>query len=404
MATDSLSLRDARRIALAAHGFGQPRPAGQVTAGDMARVVRKLGLLQIDYVNVLAPAHHLVIFSRLGPYSRPALHELLYRSGKFTEQWAHEASIVPAEVWPLLRHRMATRRLRPYGFDQFLEENAGYADWALEQVRQQGPMTAERLASSEGVDRRFRYAWSRTAQRAVLEAHFTRGTIAIADRLPNYARSYDLAERVLGREHLERRIEPVEAQRELLRRAAGALGVATAEDLADYYRMPVRDAKPGIAELAEAGEIRPVTVEGWRSPAYLHRDARLPRAIETAAVLSPFDPVVWFRPRAVRLFDFEYRIEIYTPAHQRKWGYYVLPFLHGERLAGRVDLKAERSKGELVVPGAYLEGHGDAESTADAMARELKLVAQWLALDSVRVAARDRFARQLAQALRNVGE
>ena len=400
MPADLISLHEARRIALAAQGFGRRPAARRVTVRDLGRVIRQIGLLQIDYVNVLTPAQYLVPYSRLGPYPRPRLDQAIYGGGQFTEQWAHEASIVPVETWPLLRHRMETHRVRPWGFERFLEKNAVYAQWVLEQVRARGPLTAADLPDRDGVERRLPGTWARTVPRAVLEAFFGQGVLGVAARRPDFSRAYDLAERLIPPE--QRRLAPgrEEAQRELLCLAARAHGAGTAEDLADYYRMPIREARARLAELVEAGELMETRVEGWRATAYLHPEAKAPRTIDGAALLSPFDPVVWFRPRALRLFHFHYRIEIYVPEPKRRWGYYVLPFLLGDRLAARVDLKADRANGRLLVRSAHLEAGADGASTADALSEELRRMADWLELDGVAVERRGDLARALASAVR----
>jgi uncharacterized protein YcaQ len=395
MPPDTLSLSEARRIALGAQGFDRPRPR-KVTARDLRRTIRQLGLLQIDFVNVLTPAHYQVPFSRLGPYKKSALDDLVYRRREFTEHWAHEASILPVESWPLLGHRMETHRPRPWGFEKFLKEQPEYVEWVVEQVRARGALTADDLPAAFG---RIPGAWHGSVQRAVLEAHFGRGVLAVSTRRPNFSRAYDLAERVVPAEHHGRKLEREDAQRELVRLAARAHGVGAAADLADYYRMPVRETRPHIAELAEAGELREVRVEGWREPAWLHREARLPKRIDAAALLSPFDPVVWYRPRAARLFEFDYTIEIFVPREKRKWGYYVLPFLLGDRLVARVDLKADREARRLLVLAAYPEPGVKQAAVADALARELRTMASWLGLDSVLVERRDSFTRKLAAAV-----
>ncbi|MBI3667370.1 MAG: YcaQ family DNA glycosylase [Acidobacteria bacterium] len=253
-----LSLSEARRIALAAQGFDRLRPRGRVETRHLRRTIRQLGLVQIDYVNVLAPAHYQVLFSRLGPYETSLLDDLVYRRREFTEQWAHEASILPVESWPLFRHRMETHRVRPYGFERFMEQHADYVDWVLEEVRARGPLTADDLPEPEGIPRRIPGAWFGTVPRAVLEAHFGRGALAVAGRRPDLARVYDLAERVLPPEHYRRHVELEEAQRELLRLATRAHGVGAAGDLADYYRLPLRVARQRIAGLVGAGELREV--------------------------------------------------------------------------------------------------------------------------------------------------
>ncbi len=401
MSRGHLSLSEARRIALAAQGFDRPRPNGRVGVGHFRRTIRQLGLLQIDYVNVLVPAHYQVLFSRLGPYNRSRLDEFVYRRGEFTEQWAHEASIVPVDSWPLLRHRMAVHRVRPYGFELFIDRNPAYVDWVLDEVRRRGPLTADDLAEPDGMARRIAGdAWVGTVPQAVLEAHFGRGLLAVAERRANFARVFDLAERLIPPEHHGRQVQPEEARRELLRRAARSQGVGTAGDLADYYRMPVREARPRLAELVAAGELREVRVEGWREPAYLHPAARLPSRIDAAALLSPFDPLIWYRARAERLFNFAYRIEIYVPEAKRKWGYYILPFLMADRLVARVDLKADRTGRRLLVLAAYLEPHAKSGAVSNALAAELRTMATWLGLDTVAVERRGDFARALAAAVR----
>jgi uncharacterized protein YcaQ len=400
MSRDGLSLGEARRIALAAQGFDHRRPRGRIGTRDLRGAIRKMGLLQIDYVNVLVPSHYLVPFSRIGPYERSHLDDLVYRRREFTEQWAHEASILPVETWPLLRHRMEAHRVRPRGFELFLEQHPGYVDRVLDEVRARGPLTADDLPGPEGIPRRIADAWFGTIPRAVLEAHFGRGVLAVAERRTSFVRAYDLAERVLSAEHHRREVGREEAQRELLRLAARSLGVGTAGDLADYYRMPIREARGRIAELVEAGELREVQVEGWREPAYLHPEARLPSRIDAAALLSPFDPLVWHRARAARLFDFEYRIEIYVPREKRRWGYYVLPFLLGDRLVARVDLKADRAGRRLLVLAADIEPDAEGTSVANALAAELLTMAVWLGLDSVSVGRQGGFIRTLAAAVR----
>jgi uncharacterized protein len=400
-----LSLDEARRIALAAQGFDRARPSGTVTTQHLRRAIHQLGLLQLDFVNVLVPAHYQVLFSRLGPYNRSRLDHLVYTRREFTEQWAHEASIVPVETWPLLRHRMEKHRVRPWGFEKFMAQNPAYVERVLEEVRARGPIGAGDLPDADGVPRRIQEAisfqdsseaWLGTVPRATLEAHFGRGALAIAVRRPDFSRLYDLAERVIPLEHHSRTIGLEDAQRQLLRQAARSHGIGTAADLADYYRMPVRVARDRLAELIEAGELRQVRVEGWREPAYLHPEAKLPPRIEAASLLSPFDPVVWYRPRTERLFHFEYRLEIYVPREKRRWGYYVLPFLLGDRLVARVDLKADRPARRLQVLAAYLEPNANSTAVAEALTQELQSWAAWLDLDSVAVNRHNRFARTLA--------
>ena len=399
MRRTDLSLNEARRIALAAQGFDRARPRGRVDARHLRRCIKQLGLVQIDYVNVLVPAQYQVLFSRLGPYQRPRLDDLVYRSGEFTEQWAHEASIIPMDAWPLLRHRMATRKVYPYGFDTFLKQNPEYAQMVLDRIREQGPLTAGDLPGPPNSASRIPGAWFGTVPRATLEAHFGRGNLGVADRLPNFQRVFDLSERVVPAPDYGRAFPEQEAQRELLRRASRAHGIGTAADLADYYRMPVRIARQRLLELSESGELDAVRVRAWKEPAFLHPNAKLPNSIRAASLLSPFDPLVWFRPRAARLFEFDYRIEIFFPEAKRKWGYYVLPFLLGDRLVARVDLKADRKARRLLVRSAHIESHADPSSVAPALAVELTTMAGWLDLEAVKVGRRGNLARALGKAL-----
>jgi len=394
MRSNDLSLSEARRIALAAQGFDRPRPK-RVDVRHLRRTIHQLGLIQIDYVNVLLPAQYQVPFSRLGPYDRSRFDDLVYREREFTEQWAHEASIIPMDTWPLLRHRMDTRRVYPYGFEKFLEQNPEYAQLVLDLVRARGPLTAGELPGPENSPTRIPGAWFGTIPRATLGAHFGRGRLGVTERLPSFQRVFDLAERLIPAEHYDRDVSEDEAQRELVRRASRAHGIGTAADLADYYRMSVRIARERLRELKEVGELQVVRVQDWKEPAYLHRSARLPKDIAATSLLSPFDPVVWFRPRAARLFEFAYRVEIFFPKTQRKWGYYVLPFLLGDRLVARVDLKADRPTRRLLVLAAYLEPEAPPAKVAKKLAAELQTMATWLGLESVKVGRRGSLATAL---------
>jgi hypothetical protein len=271
----------------------------------------------------------------------------------------------------------------------------------LDEVRARGPVLAGEIAEPNGTRARGGGWWGWTMAKATLEGHFARGTIAIAERrTAGFARAYDLAERIVPNEHQTRTLSREDAQRELIRIAARATGIATAADLADYYRMAPREARQRVVELASAGELRQVRVEGWRDPAYLAADARVPRAISASALLSPFDPVIWYRPRAERLFGFDFRIEMYVPREKRVYGYYVLPFLLGDRIVGRVDLKADRAAGCLRALGSYVEEHASPDAVAPALAAELRAMAAWLGLDDVAAGRRGPLARPLAAALR----
>jgi len=392
-----LSAGEARRIALAAQGFDHERPRRKADVRHFRRVIDSLGLLQLDYVNVLIPAHFLVLWSRLGAYDRRRFERFAYDSGELTEQWAHEASIVSASAWPLLGYRRKAHKIGSRNPIRKLRGGTAYLGAVLEQVQRDGAVTANDLPPVPG-PRRKPGDWHRTIPRCALEYHFATGALAVATRLANFHRLYDLPERVLPAEHLTPAIAEDDARRELLTRAAKALGVATLRDLADYYRMPTRDVAPLIQDLVDAGTLSTVSVDGWQETAYLYRSTRLPRQITGASLLSPFDPVVWFRPRAERLFGFHYRIEIYVPAAQRKWGYYVLPFRVGDDIVARVDLKADRQSGKLLVLAAHDEADTDRSNCVSHLARELRALAAWLELDDIRVAKKNEFSRSLAKA------
>jgi len=391
---ETISLPDARRVALAAQGFGAPRPR-RPHARHLQAVVDRLALVQIDSVNVVTPAHYQVFFSRVGNYRRALLDELLYKRRAFTEQWAHEASIIPVATWPLLRHRMNPQDRRMRALGEYMKKNVSYAARVLEEVRERGPLTAADISEPDGTKGKRGKWWGWTHAKAALEGHFAFGAMAIAERRQaGFARVYDLVERVLPEEHVTREVAHDDARLELARQATRALGVFTRRDLGDYFRIPLAEVRVVLAELERLGEVREVRVEGWSDTAYLRVDAKRPRQIEAAAILSPFDPVVWFRPRTERLYDFHYRIEIYTPAPKRRYGYYVFPFLHNDRIVGRADLKADRAEGVLRVLATHKESHAPDDS-AKALASELQRMAEWLELDDVHVANKGNFARVL---------
>ncbi len=393
-----LSAAEARRIALAAQGFDRARPRSPSDARHFRRTMANIGVLQLDFVNVLLPAHFLIVWSRLGPYDRSKFEHFIYESGEFTEQWAHEASIVSTRDWPLLAHRR--REYQPWFSSPIrnLRDSEEYLANILKQVRQSGPITAHDLPPLESPKRK-PGDWHKSMPRRALEIHFGKGELGVSRRLPNFQRVYDLPERLIHGEHCSSRWCKADAQRELLQRASRFLGVATSHDLADYYRMAPRDVPPLIEELVEDSALLEISVDGWSQPAFLARDARMPRKIGGASLLSPFDPVVWFRPRAKRLFGFEYRIEIYVPAAKRRWGYYVLPFRVGDRIVARVDLKADRKAGNLLLQNAHLEATADMQETAVALASELRILAEWLELDGVKTVSANAFYKALASQL-----
>lgn len=395
MARLRFSLSEARRIAIAAQGLHRARPERPVTARDIGGIIRRLGLIQLDFVNVLIPAHYQPVFSRLGPYPRALFDRVVYRGRQFTEQWPHEACIIPVETWPLLLFRMEEHRCRPRGFEAFLSANQDYVQTVLDIVREKGPVAAAALPEPDGHGRRLDQAWFGTIPRAVLEYHFAKGTLTVVARQPDMARVFDLPERWIPAEIHARRIERDQAHRELLHRAASACGIATLADLADYYRLTPAHCRPRVDDLVRAGQLREVEVEGWREPAYLHVGAVLPRRGAARTLLSPFDPLIFYRPRIQRLFDFNYRIEIYTPEAKRKYGYYVLPFLLGESLVARFDLKADRASSRLLVRTAHLEPGADPLTTAREARREFEAWASWLGLASVEISRKGNLAAAL---------
>ena len=394
------SRAEARRVALAAQGFDRRRPDSPNDIRHIRRIINRLGLLQLDYVNVLIPAHYLVLYSRLGAYHCQRLNDLVYRRKEFIEQWAHEASIVPADAWSLLQHRRDAYQPFPNSPIMKLPGRTKYLEQVLRIVEERGPVTSNDLPPIPGPKRKAG-DWHRSVPRWALEYHFGFGSVAVANRLPNFQREYDLPERLIDKAHLQKRVPRQDAQRNLICRAAKACGISTMRDLADYYRMSPKDALPRVQELVEEGKLKEVKVEGWREVGLLARDAVVPRRISVSALLSPFDPLVWFRPRAERVFDFRYRIEIYVPASKRKWGYYVLPYLLDDRIVARVDLKADRKNKQLLVLAAHEEAGIDFARVTRKLAEELASLAAWLNLDSVRVSRRGSFTRMLFTASRD---
>jgi len=390
-----LSAAEARRIALAAQGFDRERPSAPPDARHFKRVIDALGLIQLDFVNVLMPAHFLVLWSRLGAYDRARFERFVYHKGDYTEQWAHEASIVPASSWPLLEHRRQAYQMHKNNPIRKLRNRNAYLDAVLQQVQRDGALTASELPPAPG-PKRNPGDWHRSIPKWALDYHLRRGSLAVSKRLRNFQRVYDLPERVLSGHHLQRSLSSTDAQRELLKLAAGALGIATLHDIADYYRMSPRETAPLVQDLVDAGALSKVKVEGWSETAFLSSAARLPRTIRGASLLSPFDPVVWFRPRTERLFNFHYRIEIYVPAPKRKWGYYVLPFRVGDDIVARVDLKADRQSKRLLVLGAHEENGIDRPGCCQCLATELHALKDWLCLNDILVTRGNAFARSLA--------
>ena len=366
----------ARRIALGAQGFNDPRPTGRVDRRHLRRVVDRMGLIQIDSVNVLVRSQELPLFARLGPHPRRLIPDAT-AAGELFEYWVHEASHVPVELHPYLRWVMEDSH-HWRGLEEFRHARSDFVEETFRRVRDEGPVAAGDLTTREG---RKGAWWDWDEAKHALEILFFEGRVAATRRPTDFARMYDLAERVIPREILGLPTPPkAEAQKELLRRAARHHGIGTVNDFADYHRQKVTPCKTYVRELVEEGELIETSVDGWGKPAYLHAGATVPREVGARALLSPFDPVVWFRERGRRLFDFEYRIEIYTPAARRRYGYYVLPFLLGDTIVGRVDLKADRANGRLLVPGAHAEPGVDHDHAAAELAAELASMAGWLGL------------------------
>lgn len=390
---ESLSISQARRIALAAQGFVD-RPHESPTMRTFDRTVGRTGVLQVDSVNVLQRAHFMPLYSRMGAYDVDLLRRAAsgQEQRRLVEYWAHVQAYMPVDLWPAMQHRMQHYRERQHKW--WKDVPFDLHDGLLAEIRDRGALTARDLDVGEERAKQH-WGWNWSKAKIALDFLYMTGEIAIAGRNGQFEVRYDLPERVIPRRVLERPTPTkAEADIELVRRAARSHGVATIQDLRDYYRMGVAETAAAVAVLVESGELQPVTVEGWSRAAYLHREARLPRWVRARSLLSPFDPVVWERARTEALFDFLYRIEIYTPAHQRVHGYYVLPFLLGDRLVGRVDLKADRPARTLIVKAAYAEPAAPPETAAE-LGEELWRLAGWLGLDDVLVEPRGDLAPAL---------
>jgi uncharacterized protein YcaQ len=398
-----LSRAQARRIALVAQGFRDPRHTTP-TMRTFSRTLARTGVLQVDSVNVLQRAHYMPLFSRMGPYDPGMLTRASERRPRrMVEYWAHVQAFMPVELWPVMRHRMDSYR-DSARWGEWTRANQRIVERVREQVRDGGAATARQL--DDGAPRnRDNWGWNWSETRKALDYLWLVGDVAMAGRNGQFEPVYDLPERVLPAEVLAAPVpDEREAIKELVRRAARSHGVATVRCLTDYYRLQMhrgagsRAAQRAVDELVEEGELLPVRIEGWKRPAWLHRDAAVPRRVHARAVLSPFDPVVWERERTEQLFDFHYRIEIYVPEEKRQYGYYVLPFLLGDRIVGRVDLKADRRGGVLLVKAAYAEP-GAPPETAEELAAELGELATWLGLDTVDVQPRGDLAPQLSMVM-----
>ena len=375
---DSLSIKDARALALAAQGFDSPRTKTKSTTADAVALIKKLGVIQIDSVNVLVRSQELPLFSRLGDHDRNAIPKATSQ-GKIFEYWGHEAAHLPVELHPMFRFKMHAARsgkLKHWGLTSFYAENKSFVKRIFKHVEVNGSTSARELSTRTTKKSSW---WDWDEAKTALEYLFLTGELMSCGRGSDFARVYDIPERVLPRKILQMPTpSETEARKDLLVRAMRAQGVATMRDLADYYRQKPAVVKPLVSELVEQGVLREVSVDGWQDTAYVHRNAQLPKRLFATALLSPFDSLVWCRPRNERLFNFHYRIEIYTPKEKRKFGYYVLPFMMNGEIVGRVDLKADRANSKLLVQSVHTERGVKRETINRALNAELQLMASWL--------------------------
>ncbi|MFI7676661.1 winged helix-turn-helix domain-containing protein [Actinophytocola sp. NPDC049390] len=401
----------ARRIALGAQGFTEPRAGGDVSRRHLKRVLDRVRLIQLDSVNVAVRAHYMPLFSRLGPYPTDLVDDAAWthrarRPRLLVEYWAHEASLLPVADWPLFRWRMREYEAKyAHRYASLLKDAPGLFDDVLAAVKELGPIGAGPLEDELGLaEGRAKKApggwWNRSAVKHACEWLFATGELTTGTRR-GFQRLYDLPERVLPSDVLAAPpVSDEDAARELMLRAAGAHGIGTEPDLRDYYRLKPARSQVALAELVAEGAVEQVEVHGWAQPAYRHVDAKTPRKVAGRALLSPFDPLIWRRERTERIFGFHYRIEIYVPEPKRVYGYYVFPFLLDGELVGRVDLKTDRATGLLQARGAFAEPAVDPARVANEMAAELRTMAGWLGLDGVTVGSKGNLATALARALK----
>jgi uncharacterized protein len=406
MRNASLTAAQARRISVAAQGFSDQRSGAPLTRAHLRRLISRIQVLQLDSVSVAVRAHYAPVFSRLGPYDRDVLDRAAWgpRPARLlAEYWAHEAALMAVDDWPLMRWRMRQYRHGRWG-THIVKANPRLVDAVIAAVEELGPSTAGQIEAHLATEpRRNKGAWwNRSDTKWIAEALFASGVLTTATRV-GFARHYDLVERVLPAAVLAREVDDDEAIRQLALRAATALGVATEADIRDYFRLSAHQVKPAIADLEAAGELERVAVDGWSAPAYLPAGLPVPRRDRGTALLCPFDPLIFFRPRVERLFGFHYRIEIYTPAAKRQYGYYVWPLLLDGQLVARVDLKADRTADALRVVGAFAEPEAPRPRVVTALAGELESMASWLGLGGVSVADRGDLARELRRASRRAG-
>ncbi len=400
----TLTAAQARRIAITAQGFAEAKPPGPVNPAHLRRLIDRIQVLQLDSVSVAVRAHYAPVFSRLGHYDREILDRAAWshsaRSPRLlVEYWAHEAALMSVDDWPLLRWRMREYRHGRWG-TEIVKRNARLADDIVAAVAALGPSTAGQIEAHLESEPRGRKGpwWDRSDTKWVAEALWSAGVLTTATRV-GFARHYDLTERVLPADVVARDVDEADAVRELTLRAATALGIGTEADLRDYFRLAARQVKPAIADLLASGEIEGVDVAGWAAPAYLRAGQVVPRKDRGTALLCPFDPLIFFRPRVERLFGFHYRIEIYTPAPRRQFGYYVWPLMLDGQLVGRVDLKADRITNTLHVAGAFAEDGHRHSQVAEALVGELRAMASWLGLEDVSVGERGDLVTELCRSL-----
>lgn len=391
-----VSLDSAKRIALAAQGFSTPRPTGRVDRRHLRKVIDHVGLIQIDSVNVVVRSQELPLFSRLGNHPRSLIPDATNNAELF-EYWCHEASHLPIEMQPLMRWRMeqAKRGEMWGGLVRAAKKNTKLLNEIRDRVQNDGPIVAGDVKTRTGPKGSW---WDWDTGKAMLEYLFWTGEITARRRPSDFARVYHALHDVFPA-HILKAKTPTEdeARRELVLRAAKSVGIGTLSDLADYHRQTPTRIRQIVKDLVEDGELEQVRVEGWRDTAFVLPNTVQPRSVNARALLSPFDSLVWCRPRIERLFNFHYRIEIYTPAPKRIYGYYVLPFLLGDSLVARVDVKADRKEGVLLVPGAYSEPNVDIAYVAAELMAELKLMATWLGLHTVRVGTNGDLSRPLSK-------
>ena len=385
-----LSAAQARRVAIAATGLGERRPAGKVDVRHLRKVVQQVGIVQLDSVNAVARAHELLFFSRLGPFDKQLLHSFVYERRELYEGWLHVASLIPTELWPMLAWRRSSGVHT--GWNEWRSKNASVVHEVESMLRERGPLASSdvnHLGPKKGP------WWDWSLGKRAIEALFVAGEVGVTTRRGAFERVYDLIERVIPPEVLAAPPVPEhESRRRLLLLAAHSLGIGTLKDLADYHRQLLTTAKPILRELVAEGDLVEHAVEGWSDPAYALPTMKVPRrGCPDGRLVSPFDPLVWYRPRNVRLFGLDYTIEIYVPEPKRVYGYYVLPFLQGDRIVARVDVRSDRKAGVLRVPGAFAEAGASVD--VDALMAELRLLATWQGCGEVVVGERGDLAAPL---------